>query len=305
LQIDLLIVGHMTRDRIPGGFRLGGTVSYAAVTARRLGLQPAILTRGAPIGLTPLAPQAMERPMVAWGLETWGLGGPGTDLDGVAIRLMPSSVSTIFVNTFDGDGRRTQVVESLAGPIDPSDLPAQWAHVPMVLLGPLARELPSGWATVLQGSLLGITPQGWMREWDDHGRIHPCRWEGAGEFLRRADAVILSREDVGDDDAYIAELSKQTRLLVVTDGWHPVTIYHAGTSTYVPARPTEEVDPTGAGDVFAAAFLIRLAETGDPLTSARFATVTASMSVEGPGMATIPERARVMEWLEQYRWGGS
>jgi sugar/nucleoside kinase (ribokinase family) len=89
-------------------------------------------------------------------------------------------------------------------------------------------------------------------------------------------------------------------MLLVTDGWHPVVLHHAGHWYEVPARPVQEVDPTGAGDVFASAFLIRFAETGDPLAAARFATVVASMSVEGAGMATIPDRRRVEDWLSRH-----
>jgi sugar/nucleoside kinase (ribokinase family) len=45
------------------------------------------------------------------------------------------------------------------------------------------------------------------------------------------------------------------------------------------------VDPTGAGDVFAAAFFVRLTQTGDPWKAARFANrlATASITLEGVG----------------------
>jgi sugar/nucleoside kinase (ribokinase family) len=227
--------------------------------------------------------------------------GPfGSELQGVAIHLLASPVSTTFVNIYR-DGKRTQVLETLAGPIDAADLPAAWSDVPVVLLGPIAAELPPSWAGQFPNSIMGITPQGWMRKWDHKGHVAPARWEDAEAYLRRADAVILSREDTGGDDAYIAELASQARVLLVTDGWHPVTVYRAGFRHDVPARSTQEVDPTGAGDVFATAFLIRFAETGDPLIAAHFATVVASMSVEGPGMATIPDRTRVEEWLRLHR----
>jgi len=192
------------------------------------------------------------------------------------------------------------VLETLAEPISTSDLPPAWSHVPVVLLGPIAGELPSSWAARFPDSIMGITPQGWMRKWDGEGHVSPARWEAAGPFLRRADAVILSREDAGGDDAYIEELATQTRMLLISDGWHPVVLYHAGQRYHVPARAAQETDPTGAGDVFAAAFLIRFAETGDPLVAARFATVVASMSVEGPGMAAIPDRERVEDWLRRH-----
>jgi 1D-myo-inositol 3-kinase len=290
LSIDFLAIGHATQDRVPDGFRRGGTVSYAAVTARLLGRRPGILTRASADGLT-----SRSTP----GLTENASAAPDSELDGVAIHLLSSPVNTTFTNLYR-DGRRTQVLETLAEPIDSSDLPAAWADVPIVLLGPIAGELPPSWAARFTNSIMGITPQGWMRQWDSMGHVRPARWENAGEFLRRADAVILSRDDVGGDDAYVAELAEQTRLLLVTDGWHPVLLCHSGSQQRIPARSTREVDPTGAGDVFAAAFLIRLAESGDPVVAAHFATVVASMSVEGTGMATIPDRKRVEEWLSRH-----
>jgi sugar/nucleoside kinase (ribokinase family) len=50
----------------------------------------------------------------------------------------------------------------------------------------------------------------------------------------------------------------------------------------------DEVDPTGAGDVFAAAFFSRLFTTRDPWESARFATLLSAHSVTRPGLDGIP-----------------
>jgi 1D-myo-inositol 3-kinase len=290
VQIDFLAIGHATHDRTPDGYRRGGTVCYAAVTARRLGRRPGILTRASADGLsvqeTPGLPENVTAPR-------------GNELEGVSIHLLPSPVSTTFVNIYR-DGKRTQVLETRAEPIGVLDLPTAWSGVPVVLLGPIAAELGSSWVGQFPNSIMGITPQGWMRRWDDRGHVSFARWEGAEPYLRRADAVILSREDVGGDEAYIAELAMQARTLLVTDAWRPVMLYHAGSRYAVPTRPAQEVDPTGAGDVFAAGFLIGLAETGDPLAAARFATAVASMSVEGTGMSAIPDRTRVDEWLSRH-----
>lgn len=289
MTIDFLTIGHITHDLTPDGFRLGGTVSFSAVTARRLGWRPGVLTCGTSDGLRP----------GAWPDQGGNVTGlPGTALEDIEIRLIPSPVTTTFTNIYQA-GRRTQVVTAVADPVTPEHLPAAWAHAPVVLLGPLVREVPASWMAMFPNALLGITPQGWMRAWDAAGHVRPTRWENAAEFLPRADAVILSREDVGGDEAYLAELAQQARLLVVTDGWHGATVYQPGSRIHVPPRPTIEVEPTGAGDVFAAAFLIRLAETQDPFAAARFANVVASMSVEAPGMAAIPDRARVDLWLRE------
>lgn len=290
LPIDFLTIGHITHDRTPDGFRLGGTVSYAAVTASRLGHRPGILTRASAEGLQ-IVPDANGTTIVA--------ASPDGALDGIPIHLLPSPVSTTFINIYHGLLReRTQVIEALAEPISVTDLPAAWAHTPAVLLGPIAREVPPEWASAFPGAFVGITPQGWMRRWDDQGHVSPTPWEHMAEFVAHTDAVILSREDVGGDDAFIAKLACQAKLLVVTDGWHGATVYRCNESYPIPPRRTEQVDPTGAGDVFATAFLIRMVETGDPVMAARFANIVASMSVEGIGMSRIPHRDEVDAWLK-------
>lgn len=57
------------------------------------------------------------------------------------------------------------------------------------------------------------------------------------------------------------------------------------------------MDPTRAGDVFAAAFLVEYCRSGDPLASARFAGCAASFCVEAQGTAGIPPLAQVEEKL--------
>jgi sugar/nucleoside kinase (ribokinase family) len=64
----------------------------------------------------------------------------------------------------------------------------------------------------------------------------------------------------------------------------------------VPAFAVAEViDPTGAGDAFAAGLALGLAE-GLPLAKAAvFASAAASFAVEGLGMSRLADRARVRE----------
>lgn len=291
MSIDFLAIGHITHDSTPDGFRFGGTVSFAAITARRLGRQPGIVSRGSAEGLRNGSTSTTGSAQIL-------IGAAGSALAGIPIYLQPSDVCTRFVNIYHG-GQRTQVIEAWANPVVP-ELPPTWADPGVVLLGPVAREVPESWMTLFPNALIGVTPQGWLRQWDAAGHVSPTRWANAAAFLSRADAVILSREDVGGDGAYIADLASQTRLLVVTDGWHGATVYRQGGSWQIPPRAAVEVDPTGAGDVFTTAFLVRLAETSDPLVAARFANVVASMSVEAPGMAAIPYRAQVDEWLAHH-----
>jgi sugar/nucleoside kinase (ribokinase family) len=54
---------------------------------------------------------------------------------------------------------------------------------------------------------------------------------------------------------------------------------------HVPVTPVQEADPTGAGDIFAAAFFIRLhRNNGDPWDAARFANGIAAATVKAVGL---------------------
>ena len=65
----------------------------------------------------------------------------------------------------------------------------------------------------------------------------------------------------------------------------------------IPPVAAREVDPTGAGDVFAAAYLIAYHESRDPVYAATYASCAASFAVEAPGMEGIPTRAQVASRL--------
>jgi sugar/nucleoside kinase (ribokinase family) len=268
---DFLAVGHATKDVHPGGYRIGGTVTYAAITAARLDRRPAVLTRAAPdLPLAELLP-------------------------GVEVLCLPSPVTTTFENVYGPQGRQ-QVIHAVAGPLRRTDVPRDWQRIPVVLLGPLAQEIEPDMVTCFDG-MVGVTPQGWMRQWDDAGRVSSRPWDCAVHLLPSADVLVLSEEDMGGDLLQLQEYVRLCRIVVLTAGWKGATVFVEGERYEVSPRVTHEVDPTGAGDVFTAAFLIRLDETGDPLRAARFANVVASFSVEQVGMRGIPTRAQVERWL--------
>jgi sugar/nucleoside kinase (ribokinase family) len=169
----------------------------------------------------------------------------------------------------------------------------------MVLLGPLAQEIEPEMVTCFDG-LIGVTPQGWMRGWDESGRVTSRSWGSAASVLPKVDVLVLSQEDLGGDLTPLQEYTHLCGIVVLTTGWQGATVFLDGEKHEIPPRLTREVDPTGAGDVFAAAFMVRLEETGDPLLAARFANVVASFSVEAIGLRGIPSRAKVYDWLDAH-----
>ncbi len=265
---DFVVIGHVTKDITPTGYTIGGTATYAAATVRRLGLRTAIVTSAAAdLDLSPLT--------------------------GIEVHRVPSETTTTFENIYHG-WRRTQYLRAVAAPLDCDAIPDLWETSPIVLLGPLAQEVAPDIVDCFPHALVGITPQGWMRAWGEDGRVHPTPWTSAAQVMRRADVLVFSEEDVGGDEAVIEGFGRLARLMVVTRGPSGADVFQNGQVTHFPAFEGREVDPTGAGDVFAAAFLVRLRETGDPFQAATFANATSSFAIEGPGISTLPTREQVL-----------
>ncbi|MGQ9785847.1 MAG: PfkB family carbohydrate kinase [Anaerolineae bacterium] len=275
---DYLVIGAITRDVIPGGFTLGGTVTYGSVTASRLGKQAAIVTSAAPDLVLP------------------------EDLKNIRCIVVPSEQTTTFRNIYV-NGTRQQYIEALAHPIDAHYIPPAWHRAPLVHLGPLVGELDERMVHLFPNSLVIATPQGWFRSWDEKGHVTLGCWPRAELLLPYLTALILSDEDVRGDPGCIERFAMMTRTLIVTHGARGATVYHGGAIRHLPTRPAHEIDPTGAGDVFAAAFLVRLHEillergVEDPWEAARFANVVASFSVEGVSYSAIPQRTQVEAYL--------
>lgn len=265
--VDYLVIGHVTEDKTPTGWQLGGTATYAGLTARALGLRVGMITAAG--GTTSLA--ALQQ---------------------IAVLKASSEQSTAFHNMRSATGRM-QVIEHPAAPITLEGLPTAWRHAPIVHLGPVAQEVDPKYVREFSPALLGLTPQGWMRSWDAEGRVSASTWDSAEDLLPRAGAVVLSLEDVQGDQVAIESMAHQTRVLCVTEGPAGSVLYWNGDRRRFRPPEVEIVDETGAGDVFAAAFFVRMYATRDPWEAARFATLLAAWSVTRPGLQGIPTAQEV------------
>ncbi len=269
--VDYLVIGHVAHDLTPDGPRLGGTVAYSALTARALGLRVGVVTAS----------------------------GRETSLDalkGISVISSESPQSTTFENIYTENGR-VQYLRAQAAQLDFASVPEIWRRVSIIHIGPIANEVDSVLPKDFSPALLGVTPQGWMRQWDEDGRVSRSEWQNAEPVLQKANAIVMSREDVDGDDERIEHMAHQTRILVVTEASAGCVLYWNGDRRRFRAPEVREVDATGAGDVFAAAFFIRLFKTRDPWESARFATLIASHSVTRVGLAGIPTPQEIEDSL--------
>ena len=269
--VDYLVIGHVAHDLTPDGWRLGGTVAYSALTARALGLRVGVVTAS----------------------------GSETSLDalqGISVISSDSPQSTTFENIYTENGR-VQYLRAQATQLNFASVPEAWRRASIIHIGPIANEVDSILPKDFSPALLGITPQGWMRERAEDGRVLHSAWKNAEPALQKASAIVMSREDVDGDDELIEHMAHQTRILAVTEASAGCVLYWNGDRRRFRAPEVHEVDATGAGDVFAAAFFIRLFKTRDPWESARFATLIASHSVTRIGLAGIPTPQEIEESL--------
>ena len=283
---DFLTIGHITRDiHTDGTFSLGGTVTFAALTAYRLGLVAAIATCADADLLAELPSRLPE----------------------IGLAAHPSAATTAFINLYH-EGFRTQYLRARAEMLQVEDVPESWRAAPLVLLGPLNQELSPSLVRLFPrraGAVIAATPQGWLRRWDVDGRVWPTPWTAAEEILPLLDVLILSHEDLlpfangsrTDADSILTRWSMQVPLLVATDGRHGATLFQHGVTERFSAYSAQEVDPTGAGDVFAAAFLVHFHRHGNPRHAMDFANCVASLSIEHMGIGAIPTMEAVMERL--------
>lgn len=270
-EIDYLVIGHITQDLTPQGPRMGGTATFSSLTAHALGMRVGIVT-------------------------SWGEELPTDSLNQIAIKNYITERSTTFENIYTPQGR-VQILHYVAPRLDFHHIPETWRQTPIIHLGPVAQEVEPGIVRHIPSSLIGLTPQGWLRAWDEKGHVYACEWPEAAFALQKAGVAVLSVEDVANSEERIEEMASYCRILAVTEASHGSRLYWNGDVRRFRPPPMVEVDATGAGDIYAAAFFVRLYSTRDPWEAARFATQLSAYSVTRTGLESIPTSHEIQECL--------
>lgn len=291
-EVEVVHVGSACRDIAsddPRGWRLGGGVTYAALTTARLGLRTAAVI---------------------------GVDGPGSaahELDllrdaGVDLMLVPLSEAPIFENRETAAGR-VQTCHAVGVPLPVPSLPGSWLEAPAWSLVPVAGEVGASWATAVpDAAYLAVGWQGMLRDLRPGTRV-ARRPPSPSALVRRADLVGVSHHDVdaGTSLAALAGFLHPGADLLVTEGRNGGLLVRVGPDgpleilRYLSTATDREADPTGAGDTFLAALLasvLRPAIVGRSRSrrspDLRFAAAAGSLAVEGPGLSGVPDRAAVL-----------
>jgi sugar/nucleoside kinase (ribokinase family) len=253
----LAVVGNLSLDRVDGGEpRVGGAPFHAARALRVLGRPAIVAAKGADADRRLLLP-----PLVRLGLPVLWRGGDST---------------ASFSFHYAGD-LRSMVVDTLGPSWTAADLRglerADWVHV-----GALARsDFPAE-------TLAALAHDGRRLSFDGQGLVRPARTgplapdaEYDPEVLGHVSVLKLAEEEarilLGREPDADALRSLGVPEIVVTFGSTGSLVFAEGRLERVPARAVAgEIDPTGAGDAFTAAYLVSRSSGYAPVAAARRAT---------------------------------
>jgi pfkB family carbohydrate kinase len=269
-RFDYTAIGHVTIDVLADGSRrAGGAAFYSALQAARLGQRTRLITQGVPAEIEAL-------------LEPYR--------DAFALEIIPAPQTTTLDTRGEGS-ERTQRLLAWAGPIATEPL----VSTGILHLAPVARETPPRWLGA--STFLGLTPQGLVRAWDDEGgaisSVAPPRCSLA--LAARCDALVISADERASCARLIDSATEAGAVVVVTAGGQPNTILARGGHELALAVPPIERarDDLGAGDVFAAALFVALAEGRRVEDASAFANAAAAVRIEGVGADAIGGRGAV------------
>jgi len=269
----VLLVGSVAIDEIEGERRLGGVVTYAATVVTAFGLRARILTAAAPgTDLTPLA----------------------ADHD---LHVVPSDATLTFAFAQTPEGRQLTALARPAHTLTADDLPEAWRTPTTLLLGTLIEDdidIGSFEPVARSASQFGIATQGLQRHATPtivRGPLQhlfsllPLCSPSTSLFRSQREAALWTT------DQYSSIRATGARI-VTTRGEHGAEIEQHDNRFQIPPIAFEsEIDSTGAGDIFASAFILALDE-GDA-TAGRLAAAFAAASVAHRGPGPLPLRAEI------------
>jgi len=267
---EFIAIGHVTYDIYSEEKLIGGSATYSSLTAHKLGISAGMVTsRGLDFSCDGL-------------------------LEGINIVGSLSRNTTTFCNSYY-QGERKQIVKQVANKIKKEHIPPGWDRAKIVHICPVADEVNQEIFNLFKDSLVGLTPQGLMRRWGRDGKVYPKKWIPTSDIASKVEIMIFSDEDIAAFPEVLEEYMSLIKIVIITRGNRGSILYWNGKKYIFPVFKTEEKDPTGAGDVFAAAFLIKYYQTGDPIESSRFANCAASFAVEEKGALGIPNLNKVIK----------
>jgi len=249
-----LCAGHVTRDVDGSGWSFGGPVYFSSCIAAALGCDVVAITR---MSVSDLALLKQKVPGIEW-------------------LSKPAGISTTFENTY-GSAGRTQRVHAQAPRLTVRDAGVAPLDSRILHIAPVLREIgPAFLGALATNRFVGLTAQGFLRRVQSDRVVSVAVARSAPAAFEIADVSIASAEDFDGDVAQARELLARSRVGVLTDGHRLIHAHERGRWFEFPVVPQPIRNPTGTGDVFAAALFVRYEATGNLERSLEFAASIAA-----------------------------
>jgi sugar/nucleoside kinase (ribokinase family) len=231
-------------------------------------------------------------------------------LDGHDVHVVPSESTLTFEHRVIGGVRELRLLERALPSgglrqavakfvLSPSDVPAPWRGASEVILAPLTEDDidVDAFVTAFSRARVWLLAQGLQRRAGEDGGVHslPHPAEALVRALSPGSSLFLSTDETApwpstDLDAVLSRCER----LVITRGSDGATVLRAGGRIDMPAMAAKVVDTTGAGDVFATAFILGVSKLGlDDRGAGALASAFAAASVERTGPVPLPPLSEV------------
>jgi sugar/nucleoside kinase (ribokinase family) len=272
---EFVAIGHLSFDvnivdnGSPSSHIPGGAAAYAALTAQKHGLSTGVISS---VG------DDYPADMI---------------LSGIDFRRVESEHTATFANYYDS-GDRTQVLMASGNRISQAALPENWTTPDILFAGPLLHELPTDCVNWFDPKLSCLVPSGWLRRWGHDGAISHA--DTLPPFRgKQWDVIVVSESEI--ESLPEQQLFELGEIICVTRGENGSKIWHNGDWIQVPAAEAEPVDFTGAGDVWATAFVIAYSGNANIESAGGYAATAAAISIESTGLSGCPSRKEIQARL--------
>ncbi len=218
------------------------------------------------------------------------------------VRTTPAhETGAAFVSYCEGGDREFlfYLRHAAAAQLSPADVPKKllegvgWLHVTGSSLGVSEGMRQAVFTAVerarAQGATVSFDPNVRPELFPGQTLADVCR-----PILDAADVILPSFAEaeqltgMSDPEAACRALLTPTRIVVLKRGAEGCTLYTDAGEQHLPGLPVREVDPTGAGDAFAAGFAVASLRGEPPPQAARFANIVGALSVTAFGPTSAP-----------------
>lgn len=278
-KLKIIVVGHITLDEFNGKLIPGGSAYYCSQTYAAL---------GAEVKLISIVGEDFHSDEVFDGIDTF---------------VKRQGKTTQFKNIYKKDAPREQISLAQAASIQPDDMPEDFKDCDVLHLVPVLGEveiLP--WVHHIKAKFVAVGLQGWLRKINSSNVVLSKICGLTDEEYKKIHILCMSEDDIKDQPELLHKVISKVPVVALTHGSKGYDIYRSSVPKSYGVYSTKEVDPTGAGDVFASGLVFGMASGKSDLEAGHLGAGLASVIIEEVGGFAFP---RISEGITRSKHVGA